>query len=151
LASHQPSRPSSALRITETVAAFFFTFPSGVYERVIPPLLWAAFIFALSSVPGNQYPQVTFPFADKIVHTCLYLPLGFWLARLFHPKGNSVQPRVIAAAFATGALYGILDEFHQLFVPLRTFSLMDWATDCLAVAGGILLWILVLRRLSSRA
>ena len=32
-------------------------------------------------------------------------------------------------AILLGSLYGVSDEFHQMFVPHRTASLMDWVAD----------------------
>ncbi|AXA35590.1 hypothetical protein BRCON_0813 [Candidatus Sumerlaea chitinivorans] len=52
----------------------------------------------------------------------------------------------LIGAFVLCAAYGLLDEIHQLFVPRRTFSLADWAVDCVAAAMGIVAWRMVYRR-----
>ena len=43
----------------------------------------------------------------------------------------------------TGA-YGLFDEVHQLFVPTRTFQLIDIVIDFLgAIVGGLAWWWLL--------
>ena len=47
----------------------------------------------------------------------------------------SAASAVVAAAVATAA-YGVSDEWHQSFVPLRDASIRDWLTDLLGGATG---------------
>lgn len=127
----------------------FFTIPRSPLERFLAPAAWAIVIFIVSSLPASTYPTVAIPFADKIVHLFLYGPLGFWLARAF---ARTACPYTIVTgegyAFLLGALYGLTDEFHQIFVPQRTFSMADWAIDCVALLVGIFLWRIFSLRLS---
>lgn len=125
--------------------------PTSRSARALPPTAWAAFIFILSSLPGSAYPEVRFPHADKFVHAFLYLPLGFWLVRALGNAPLATDTRSALIAFAIGAAYGMSDEIHQLFVPQRSFSLLDWTTDCLAVAAGIILWYWRVRRFAHRS
>ncbi len=120
------------------LAALVFD-PVTPWQRYLPPLAWALFIFVLSAMPGSAYPEVRLPFADKVVHASLYLPLGYWLARALCVAEHSSWHRKIIA-FLLVAGYGLSDEIHQLFVPQRTFSLGDWAVDCVAGALGVLIW-----------
>lgn len=52
-------------------------------------------------------------------------------------------------AFAGATLYGVSDEFHQSFVPLRTAAWTDVALDALG-AALVLLVLVLLRRWRSR-
>lgn len=123
------------------MARIFFAIPRGPFERFLAPATWATVIFILSSLPANAYPTVAIPFADKIVHLFLYGPLGFWLARAFaRPAFPCINARGEGYAFILGALYGLTDEFHQIFVPQRTFSLADWTIDCVALLIGVIVW-----------
>jgi VanZ family protein len=133
---------TSLAELPRRIASFLFLKPAKGTQRLILPVAWALFIFVLSSIPGSAYPQVAIPFADKVVHAFLYVPLGYWLARAFiHSAGHKSWGQSVILPFTIGALYGLSDEFHQLFVPQRTFSLADWATDCVAVALGLALWL----------
>jgi VanZ family protein len=104
----------------------------------LPVLVWAALIFALSSVPD------------------LGTGLGGWdlmLRKLAHAGEFAVLGALLARAlgagwlaFAVGVLYGVSDEVHQSFVAGRQGSPVDVAIDAVGVALGVLLW----RRLARR-
>jgi len=57
-----------------------------------------------------------------------------------------------AAAFAAiviSSLYGVTDEYHQVFVPGRTFDVLDMAADAFgaaAGAGATWAWSIISRR-----
>lgn len=117
--------------------------------RFLPAALWIGVIFILSSIPGDRYPRVDLANADKGVHALLFLPVGWLFARAAQ-AGERGWWR-LPAALAAGALYGALDEFHQLFVPKRSCSLADWLVDCVAVAAGASLWMAWYRCLARRS
>lgn len=55
--------------------------------------------------------------------------------------------RAMASACVLASLYGISDEIHQIFVPLRTCDPADWAVDTVAaILGAAALTALVARR-----
>ncbi len=87
-------------------------------------------IFYLSSIPGRNLPPLPYE-TDKIVHLIIYTILGFFLAGGFQEKD--------LFAIIIGMLYGISDEIHQSFIPLRTCSFYDWLAD----AAGIILGVLI--------
>jgi VanZ family protein len=94
--------------------------------------LYCALIFWMSSV--SAVPALPMRVGDKAAHAAAYACLGFLVTRaLAGAAGRRVTARVIVGALAFCALYGLSDEFHQLFVPLRSFDLRDLAAD---VAGG---------------
>lgn len=105
-----------------------------------------AAIFWLSSLPGDSLPLPDFRFGDKLAHFLAYALLGLLIAarapireRLRRSPGAGMAA---AAPFdwrgiAVGILYGISDEIHQYFVPMRLFSLSDAAADALGVAAGV--------------
>ncbi len=96
--------------------------------------VWCAFIFVLSSVPGNHYPQVSWAFADKAVHIGLY----FWLG-VFAVYYCKSQGRGVLSAWAFGVLFGATDEIHQIWVPRRTASFADLFADAFGVGLAVLL------------
>jgi len=97
-----------------------------------PVIVWAAVIFALSSVPDLGTGLGTWDLVlRKIAHACEFALLGALLLRALGDE---------RAAFVGGLLYAISDEVHQLFVPGRAGSPIDVAIDSLGVAVGVLLW-----------
>ena len=79
---------------------------------------------------------------DKLVHLCEFgaLALVFWRpvrdAAPRHP-----ELRVAAVLFLFVTVNGVLDEFHQSFVPGRHASWADAAADALG-AGAAIFWLL---------
>ena len=105
----------------------------------LPPFLYAALIFFLSSLPGKKYPY-TFFSADKLIHVVEYAVLGYLVARAF---GYDLHERQIlfVRSFVICVLYAISDELHQWFVPNRVVSFMDLLADITGSVFGIGIYI----------
>jgi VanZ family protein len=115
---------------------------TAVWRRIVawlPALLWALLIFVLSSIPGHDFPSVSVPQADKMVHTLIYAVLGALAFRGARSSGLTRAP-LATAAIAVGLtiLYGISDELHQSFTPNRTPDWHDVAADALGGSLGAL-------------
>ncbi len=102
----------------------------------LPPVLWAAAIFTVSSFPSSRLPG---RIPSELGHLGEYFVLGalIYLAlRIDLPPG-----RALAAAVVLASVFGMTDEFHQAFVPTRTPDPADWATDTLgAFLGASVAW-----------
>ena len=73
---------------------------------------------------------------DKAAHFSVYAMLGALTARaLLSPR--TVRALVVAAGFI--AVFGALDEVHQLWVPGREASVWDWTADLLGCVVGLIL------------
>ena len=102
-------------------------------KRWAPVLIWAIFIFYLSSIPNLSTGLGLWDIIiRKIVHIVEYgiLTFLFWHAikndkRPFHTSLSS------AAIFAI--IYALTDEIHQGFVPTRHFALYDVGIDSVGV------------------
>lgn len=104
-------------------------------------------IFYLSSLPGDEIHLPDFRFSDKAVHFLAYAVLGGLLATrlilgrrlaawgILPVTGNGAGGADRLGP-AVGILFGVSDEIHQLFVPLREFGLGDMAADALGVAAA---------------
>lgn len=69
----------------------------------------------------------------SIAHFCEYAVLGVLLINALHCHMSLSRALLIAVACAS--LYGVSDEFHQLFVPGRMCDPVDWVVD---TAGALL-------------
>lgn len=114
----------------------------GQWIAAAPLLAWSVLIFGLSSVPGGNYPQVSFEHADKLVHVSLYLVLGLFSSFCF--AGTSAG---LVGALIYGLLFGLSDELHQIFVPQRSCSVGDWLADATGVFMGVGLFLGIKGRL----
>ena len=131
---------------------------------------WAVFIFCMSANTGRDLNQGTGllshlyqalkelqahilgPEADainSIAHFCEYTVFGaLWANAL---RCHMPLRRACALAVACGSLYGVTDEFHQLFVPGRMCDPVDWAVDTAGAAlGPGIAFFLLSRRLEGR-
>ncbi len=97
----------------------------------VPVLVWAAVIFALSSVPNLGTGLGIWDLVlRKLAHLVEYAILG---ALLFRALAR--EP----LAFAVGSAYAVTDEIHHAIVPGRAGSPLDWLIDTIGVAAGVLL------------
>jgi len=98
-----------------------------------PVVLWAALIFALSSVPSLSTGLGTWDTVlRKGAHLTEYAIFGMLLMRAI---GEALP------AFLVGIGYAIADEIHQHFVRGRHSSPFDVAFDATGLAIGLLLYL----------
>ena len=98
-----------------------------------PVVLWAALIFALSSVPALSTGLGTWDtILRKGAHLTEYAILGMLLMRAI---GRELP------AFLVGIAYAATDEIHQHFVRGRHASPFDVAFDATGLAIGLLLYL----------
>jgi VanZ family protein len=97
-----------------------------------PVVLWAAVIFAFSSVPDLGTGLGTWDLVlRKLAHAAEFAVLGALLLRAV---------AVERTALALGIAYAATDELHQHFVPGRLGSPVDVLIDAAGLAIGVALW-----------
>lgn len=113
----------------------------------LPALLWMGVIFTASSIPGSAIPGGLSVYG----HTTEYAILG---VLLFLPMRRTMSPwRAALLALAVASAYGVTDELHQFFTPMRTPDPVDWANDTAAAAASIaltMLWLWYRQRRGAR-
>ena len=98
----------------------------------LPVAVWAAVIFAFSSIPSLSTELGTMDTVlRKLAHLAEYAILGALLYRAVRRPG---------LAIALAALYAVSDEIHQTFVDGRVGAPLDVGIDTLGALAGILLW-----------
>lgn len=101
-------------------------------RRWLPAVSWACLIMIASSLPTSLVKPKLFPGCDKVAHFVEYLVLGvairYW----------TVDFNMLAVTGGIG--FGIIDEFHQFFIPGRNASLMDLGADVVGFCVGYL-WV----------
>jgi hypothetical protein len=101
----------------------------------LPVVIYAGFIFTISSVSGKDIPGL-FIHQDVVFHLLEYAVFALLITRAMkgcYSRMARVKRLLLVMIFVLG--YALLDEFHQSFVPGRTASLVDVATD---VVGSFL-------------
>lgn len=105
-------------------------------RALVPLVLYAALIFALSAQASFALRLPRFPHADKVVHATEFGGFGFLAARavnLLSPQGPGFAAGM---AIVAGACYGATDELHQRFVPNRDSDPWDLAADVVGSTLG---------------
>jgi VanZ family protein len=87
------------------------------------------------------------------VHLVAYAGLGALAARATGTGLRGVSWRAALGAILISSLYGVSDEYHQLFVPGRSFDVLDIAADTIGSvvgASAVCAWSIIRRRSESR-
>lgn len=112
----------------------------------LPPFVWMGLIFLLSAQPTLPNPgqpgTLLNDLVAKTAHVVVYAALTGLLWRAL-ARDRRPPARVAFAAFAITALYGLMDELHQAFVPGREATLPDVGID--AGAALVTAWWLARR------
>ena len=83
---------------------------------------------------------------DKLQHLLAYAVLagaaGLWVSPAFWKR----RPRAaLCLVILASAVYGVIDEIHQYFVPGRDCNIWDWVADTLGAAIGAAAILVALR------
>ena len=102
-----------------------------------PVAVYMAAIFYASSlnvIPG----PVGYWFSDTVLHMACYGGLAlFTLRALAGGKRTGVNVGVAIAAWLIAVLYGVTDEWHQMYVPGRTSELRDLVNDAVGALAAV--------------
>jgi VanZ family protein len=101
-------------------------------------LCWAGVIFYLSHLPGADIPPMFYG-EDKLIHAFVFGILGFFTLGSMKATADVYRTFQPWLAMILVTLYGVLDEFHQHFVPGRTPDIHDVMAD--AVGGMLGIWL----------
>jgi len=97
-------------------------------------LLYAVLIFIISSIPEVTPPALGFEAEDKFFHFIEYSIFSFLLfLAFFKTKTDFFRKNVFFLSSLIGIVYAYSDEFHQRFVPGRSYDLYDFLADCLGI------------------
>jgi VanZ family protein len=103
-------------------------------------VVWACVIFSFSAIPGTRLA----PGFSVEGHVGEYIVFGALLTWAL--ADEDLGPSSIVLAILIASLYGVTDEFHQHFVPMRTPDVADWALDTVgACVGAFVAWALMTR------
>ncbi|RME84505.1 MAG: VanZ family protein [Zetaproteobacteria bacterium] len=96
-----------------------------------------AVLWYFSSQPRWPVPEI-FDWQDKLMHMSAYAVLGGIAAAWRHARWPGLEPMAGAlAAWAIAAGYGVVDEWHQSFVPGRAADPWDALADAVGAACAV--------------
>jgi VanZ family protein len=100
----------------------------------LPVIAYMAMLFGFSSLSTLPAPPADFSFYD--VHIAAYAGLGALTARALAKGIRRVPWRAVLGAILISSLYGVSDEYHQVFVPGRSFDVFDMVADAIGSVVG---------------
>lgn len=100
----------------------------------MPVIAYMAMLFGFSSLSTLPSPPGELSFYD--VHIAAYAGLAALTARATAKGLCDVSWRAVLGAILISSLYGVSDEYHQLFVPGRSFDVLDIAADAIGSVIG---------------
>lgn len=109
--------------------------------RIVPMTLVMGTIFLFSHQSGDSLSLPAFPGADKIAHMFAYGVLALSILWYFAQDGLQNPRRVALQTMAFCLFYGLSDEYHQSFIPLRSVSGLDLLADVAGAFCVILIWL----------
>lgn len=114
------------------------------FIRWLPSILWMALIFYLSHQPGTTLNSML-PFFQRWApwlesfnsgHFVAYFILSLAVYWGLGERAVSFRGKLITVLICT--LYGLTDEFHQLFIEGRTADWLDVRNDAIGAAIAML-------------
>lgn len=118
-------------------------------SKCILTLVYAGIIYWESS---RDTSSVSLPYhTDKIVHFMefgLLCLMTCWLLSSVRIWTNGIYKIILAVGVTS--LYGISDEFHQLFTPNRSVDVFDWMADTIGAVTAGLLWQKITHKLQTK-
>jgi len=121
-------------------------------------IAYAGIIFHVSSlsqpIPITAFPVAIPPGVDKVIHFFEYAVLCFLLCRAVDVSSSweltaasTFGANALFICFLCASLYGLTDEIHQRYVPLRSCDGVDLVADAAGAATVAMLWPAVTARL----
>ena len=98
-------------------------------------------IFSVSSIKGEDIPEVNVVNIDKLFHTIEYFILGALLVRAFsNSTTNHKYGYILIVSILIASFYGATDELHQRFVAGRACDIFDLLFDIIGSGIGAALY-----------
>ena len=120
---------------------------------IILLILWAGLLFVIGVIPdtGNQILQSTSTFRwDYLEHFTGYFILGMLFVIWRGDRSFRIQTMELIAFMVVGSIFGWLAEYIQIFIPGRSFNIIDMLYNFLGILSGTLLGYFLLVRVLIR-
>ncbi|MEP0713323.1 VanZ family protein [Algoriphagus sp.] len=97
-------------------------------------------IAAAMLTPGNNFPDASFNYQDKLIHFLSFGTLSFLWCGVGVKRANvsGIQGRVLSNYLIFGVAAGVVLEGAQLYIPFRSFDYMDMIVNEIGGLTGLL-------------
>ncbi len=115
---------------------------------------WLILIITISSIPNLPGPELTTGDTlfrlDYLIHLVEYFVLVTLLLFWKGGRDHRISNKFVLFTLIGGILIASLDEFHQLWIPGRTFNPMDMYANFAGLLTGVLFSLILLATLRTR-
>lgn len=107
-------------------------------------VLYALAVFAVSSWPAVKLPDLGVEWTDKFAHFSQYAVFACLVAGGWARGGGFANWKQQWRPVLFLIVFAAIDELHQIWIPRREASFMDWTADTIGIlvgsAIGLILW-----------
>lgn len=112
----------------------------------------AILIMIISSIPSIPTLKITAGKSvirlDYLIHFCEYGFLSFLAFLTFSGSDFKIPSTRYLLISAGLMLFALIDEFHQKFIPGRTFNPKDLISNFFGIAAGLVFCFIIFRRIA---
>ena len=121
-----------------------------IYLIYLPLIVYWIVLFVMTSLPSTM--SISVGVSDKIEHFGAYglLSAFLFLAIKFQSKYSLLSDYPATFTIIIASLYGIIDEFHQLFIPGRSAEFYDWLADFLGSIIAVIILSLFFNKFEAK-
>lgn len=115
---------------------------------LILTILVAIEIFCFSSISGTSTGGVGIPYAAIVYHFVVFFLFNFFLLSTI--TRNNIKIKKLFTAITISTIYAILDELHQLYVPMRSARFPDFLIDFTGIIVSSLIFIYTKQKIKQK-
>ena len=107
------------------------------YRYLVLSIAWVFFTFYLLIIYSHKESStISFPFLDKVVHFILFFIQSILITNTIYEYSDRNNRIILIASIIFLLLFGLIIEIQQIYLPYRTFEIMDLIANFLGVLSG---------------
>ncbi len=116
--------------------------------------IWIITIIVMSSIPSlpvlKIHTQTKDIRLDYLIHFCQYGILAFLAFLSFTNKELKLSSKKLLILTISLLLFAFLDEFHQKFIPGRSFNTKDIISNISGIMGALIFYLILFGMIKRR-
>ena len=111
--------------------------PINFYRYLVLSIAWVFFTFYLLIIYSHKESStISFPFLDKVVHFILFFIQSILITNTLYEYSDRNNRIILIASIIFLLLFGLIIEIQQIYLPYRTFEIMDLIANFVGVLFG---------------
>ena len=107
------------------------------YRYLVLSIAWVFFTFYLLIIYSHKESStISFPFLDKVVHFILFFIQSILITNTLYEYSDRNNRIILIESIIFLLLFGLIIEIQQIYLPYRTFEIMDLIANFLGVLSG---------------